>query len=1645
MLTSAAVFANPAVPVLPKLALPTNGQVVAGNATISQSQTATTATMNVNQTSQRAVINWDSFNVGKNATVNFNQPNASAVTLNRITSATPTMIEGAVRANGQVIFVNPNGVTFARGSQVDAAGVVATTMNISNKDFMEGKSTFKDNGTGAVINEGKIKTNVDGGYIALLAPEVRNDGYLIARKGSGTVAMASGEQITLDFKGNSLISVKVDVAAYNALIENKRVVEVNGGLVVIAAGSANQLMATVIKNTGRISASSAVNNGGVIELVANTVTQAGKVTADSQTGQGGQINIVGNDITIAQNSKTTATGATAGGQVNVGLAVTAVSGGTQVNSATQAGIKANADSAANSKQLAKTVTVETNALIDTSATQSGNGGSIAIWSEVKTTVAGILKSMGGALSGNGGFIETSSKGAVALAPQTQIVTTAANGKSGTWLLDPIDLIIDASTANLISAVLANSNVSIAVTANSTVCPIGSCTQNGTGSLTIASGADILKAGNNYTTLTLSSSGIFNLNANISGQNLDVIISSSIAYLNVGTSITASKVTVQAQTIYAAGNINTSRYNLAGNAGSLGNAIQLLAQAIYVSGGLNLGANLPVNGATTITVNGSAKRPEELPSYLLAQNADQHLNRVYGTSAANDEMVLQATPVTQTNSNVIYLAGVNSVDLQARSQVKANGTNGGSIYLSAPSINTQAGSVVQANGNNGPGGVIAFSGDQITVAGSIAANGTTDGGAITLIANNGDLNIQTSTIQTNGSNGRGGSVGLSANNNVTITGSAISATGYTQGGQIKIGNDASKGTLPFALSASLDQYTSLNAAQQTTDFTNQNGGLIETSGATLNLLSSINAGRGGMWLLDPNNVTISAATTSGGTLPSYTAGAVTSYVKDADIQTQINAGTSVTIIANGTITQSTNLSFAPASGTSVSLTYDTRTGTAQSITLTGTTTNTGAGNLTLNYLASGQVAINGAISSTSTGKINVVAESFYATNTTASATGANIYIAGNITTKGGFIALDGTGGSISATGVITKGTITNGTVTIASATVVLNTTSTNTTTLTSATTGGNFTVTTSQNLAPNFGPNGAWYFGGSVDINSNSSGVAQWGYVTNAYNTTSPIAAVGNINITVNNTSTSITANKGVIDITSTVTSYAGSINLTAITTGSAIAITSTAALSAAKGITITGTSATAATIVNLGSSTITNAVGDITITGNNSAAGANTGITSTGAITQNANGGNITFTSNNIINQTGAITLAANTNGIASSVTYDATSGNKTANITGGNVTVAAGSTSDVNYVAKSAGSGINPGALSVPGYVLLDNTYGAASGTPASGYITNANSGTLTGAIVGVNVNSAITATKNITLNGASQTGYYSVSMTAAISTSQGSIAVTGSGINYSVYSSAAGTLTASSGSLTINGSSTTGQAVQLAGAITTQTGITINGTGTTASTIVTAGAMTLGAGYVAGTSSSPSVISNAAGTSGSVMGVLSGSTIPTISSAAISILVSGTSVAYGNPATAIALLSSTSNTATYIIGFADATYSKMVQVVLTSSSGFVYATESSAKYNTTLLSTGGAVNLLGGNTNILSLWNGSTAGGLGTATVQTLATSSTTGGYGAANLVLSGGGYIRSNPSGNIIITANNTAAGGNIGITQSGAITNNVNGSN
>src|SRR5437764_10630028 len=162
---------------IPGTALPTDGRVVGGQATISQSGSA----MSIQQSSTRAALDWQSFNIGSQASVTFNQPSASAIALNRVLGANGSEIYGRLSANGQVFLINPNGVLFARGSQVDVGGIVASTLSMSADDFMSGRYALRNGAVaGSVVNQGDIR----GRSVVLVGPRVVNDGTIEAQSGT---------------------------------------------------------------------------------------------------------------------------------------------------------------------------------------------------------------------------------------------------------------------------------------------------------------------------------------------------------------------------------------------------------------------------------------------------------------------------------------------------------------------------------------------------------------------------------------------------------------------------------------------------------------------------------------------------------------------------------------------------------------------------------------------------------------------------------------------------------------------------------------------------------------------------------------------------------------------------------------------------------------------------------------------------------------------------------------------------------------------------------------------------------------------------------------------------------------------------------------------------------------------------------------------------------------------------------------------------------------------------------------------------------------------------------------------------------------------------------------------------------------------
>lgn len=231
-------------------AQPVGGVVSAGSANISSMP----GNMTINQNSQNVAINWQSFNINKGESVNFVQPNSSSVALNRVLGSDASSIMGNLSANGKVFLVNPNGVLFGKDASVNVGGLVASTLNITDADFMANTDSmaktknykFSGTETGTVVNQGAI--NADGGFVALLGANVSNQGVIAAKL--GTVALAAGKAMTLDVAGDKLLNIVVNQDVLNALVENGGLIQANGGQVLMTTQTAGSLLANAVNNTG---------------------------------------------------------------------------------------------------------------------------------------------------------------------------------------------------------------------------------------------------------------------------------------------------------------------------------------------------------------------------------------------------------------------------------------------------------------------------------------------------------------------------------------------------------------------------------------------------------------------------------------------------------------------------------------------------------------------------------------------------------------------------------------------------------------------------------------------------------------------------------------------------------------------------------------------------------------------------------------------------------------------------------------------------------------------------------------------------------------------------------------------------------------------------------------------------------------------------------------------------------------------------------------------------------------------------------------------------------------------------------------------------------------------------------------------------
>ena len=811
--------------------LPTGGQIVAGSGSI---QTPSGSQMNIYQNSQNMVASWNSFDIGKGNTVQFYQPDSSAVALNRVVGGGESQIMGNLKANGQVFLVNPNGVLFGKDSVVSTAGFVASTRDISNDDFMNRRYTFSGSAEqGAeIVSQGSLTTNA-GGYIVLAADKVRNSGT-ISTPGGKTV-LAAAESVTLQLDNGGLTSVQVSGDVVNALVENRGLVSARNGQVWLTAHGRDMLMNTVLNVSGVVEADGMHRQDGNIVLDggdSGVVHLSATLHANNAAGSGGKVVVEGKNLLLGKGSSISATGSQGGGEVYVG-------GGWQGKNSH---IK-NADR----------VVMQEGSHIDVSATQQGDGGTAVLWSESFTDFRGQINAKGGETGGNGGQVETSSHGN--LQAFGSVSASANKGRAGKWLLDPQDITIvngdkdkdkvntsttDSTTLFTPSGVgsqVSNTSINNELNKGTSVTILTNSTVAGSqqsGNITV--NAAISKSRGGDASLTLKADGNITVNQNITstqgklnitlqgaGSNTGRILLNNVTLNSNGGDITLGRMdggdanaltvnvtnsTLTASNNSGGGNITISAWNPNVNLSVKdyptvrnGNTLIWVSNSSLSGGNVTLtgtqngtnasqfpvylnGANITsTTGDISLTGNGSGSNAAQLElrgCNTLTSYANIYIN---STTAGHGSAVrLNGTNNTLTANGSINLYGKSANKLPTTVDYYGSVLISGNANLSAPQVN------ISGIDSSGQGSGVGFFGANLTLGGDASISG--NGGVGVLFAASVNITSQHDiSINGNGTAGstlytkRGGILfqqNAWAPGNTTISAKSINMTGYSSG-------------------------------------------------------------------------------------------------------------------------------------------------------------------------------------------------------------------------------------------------------------------------------------------------------------------------------------------------------------------------------------------------------------------------------------------------------------------------------------------------------------------------------------------------------------------------------------------------------------------------------------------------------------------------------------------------------------------------------------------------------------------------------------------------------------------------------------------------------------------------------------------------
>ncbi|MBS0626694.1 MAG: filamentous hemagglutinin N-terminal domain-containing protein, partial [Verrucomicrobia bacterium] len=383
-------------------ALPNVEKVEAGDVSISSLDSQSM----VVKASDRSIIQYQAFSVGAQEKVQFIQPSASSVVLNRVVGGETSSIFGSLTSNGKVFLVNPNGIYFGPSAQVNVGSLLASTLDITNQDFLENRWTFKQSGPNSfLINQGTINAQTD---VVLLSPKISNEGSIVASVGK--VAMGSCEKITLNFAEDKMIGFSMEGVVSDAEIVNLGTCKAPKGEVVLSVNTARKIIDAIVNSDEILEGDTIEEEGGRIflkgpsSLFGKTVTLSGgeKSTLSVEGEIKAQEKIL---ISLDQVAIENATLQAQGGEISI-----------------------------HSSDL----TLSPLATISVNASEKGDAGSVYFKSDNQMFLQGNILAKGGDLSGNGGMIKTYSEGQLNIG-SLFVDTSATNGKIGSWFFNPHSL------------------------------------------------------------------------------------------------------------------------------------------------------------------------------------------------------------------------------------------------------------------------------------------------------------------------------------------------------------------------------------------------------------------------------------------------------------------------------------------------------------------------------------------------------------------------------------------------------------------------------------------------------------------------------------------------------------------------------------------------------------------------------------------------------------------------------------------------------------------------------------------------------------------------------------------------------------------------------------------------------------------------------------------------------------------------------------------------------------------------------------------------------------------------------------------------------------------------------------------------------